>query len=184
MAKRSPFLTAAAIAVMALPAAIVGAAAPVTAPLHGGAVSTTKAHAFETLITPQGVRVFLYTDELAPAMVEKATGTAKLALPGGRTLEVPLKARQPAAGEPTSYFCPMHAEVVRDAPGKCELCGGMTLFVQDHLFGAVDLADVDVAAVSALIRVTGLRGGEKEATFAPAFSKPEVKAGPEQAGDR
>ena len=184
MARRTSFLAAAAVAVMALPAAIVGAAAPVTAPLHGGVVSTTKAHAFETLITAQGVRVFLYTDELAPAMVEKAAGTATLALPGGRTLELPLKARQPAAGEPTSYFCPMHAEVVRDAPGKCELCGGMTLFVQDHLFGAADLAGVDPAAVSALIRVTGLRGGEKEASFAPAFSQPEEKAGPARAGGR
>ena len=70
----------------------------------------------------------------------------------------------------------MHAQVVQDTPGQCKLCGGMTLFVQDHLFGAVDLAGVDPAKVTAMIRVTGLGGGEKEATFAPAFSTPEQKA--------
>ena len=180
MSKRLPI---AAAALVSLIAAAGGAATATIAPLHGGAVTATKAHAFETLITPQGVRVFLYTDELAPAMAEKATGTAKLALPDGRTLEVPLKTRQPAAGEPTSYFCPMHAEVVRDAPGKCEPCGGMVLFVQDHLFGAADLGDVDLAGVSALIRVSGLRGVEKEATFTPAFPTPDGKAAAVRTGE-
>jgi len=150
---------------------------PTKAPLHGGVVTTTEAHAFETLLTPQGVRVFFYTDELAPAYVEKATGTAKLKLPDGRTLDLVLKTREPAAGEPTSYFCPMHPPVVRMAPGKCELCGGMVLYVQDHLFGAADLSGVDLGKVSAMIRVIGMRGGEKEATFAPAFSTPDKKAG-------
>jgi hypothetical protein len=180
MFKRLPIAAAALASLIAVAAA---AAPATTAPLHGGAVTATKAHAFETLVTPQGVRVFLYTDELAPAMVEKATGTAKLALPDGRTLEVPLKAHQPAAGEPISYFCPMHAEVVRDAPGKCELCGGMVLFVQDHLFGAADLGGVDLAGVSALIRVSGLRGVEKEATFTPAFPTPDGKAAAVRAGE-
>ncbi len=163
--------------VVSLAAAAAFAATPTTAPLHGGVVTTTEAHAFETLLTPQGVRVFLYTDELAPAYVEKATGTAKLKLPDGRILDLALKAREPAAGEPTSYFCPMHPAVVRFAPGKCELCGGMVLYVQDHLFGAADLTGVDLSKVSAMIRVTGMRGGEKEATFAPAFSTPDKKAG-------
>ncbi len=182
MFQRLPIVAVAAVAILPLLAVAAGAGSATVAPLHGGAVTATKAHAFETLITPQGVRVFLYTDESAPAMVEKATGTAKLALPDGRTLDVPLKTRQPAGGEPTAYFCPMHAEVVRDAPGKCELCGGMVLFVQDHLFGAADLGAVDPAAVTALIRVSGLRGAEKEATFTPAFSTPDEKAGAVQAG--
>jgi hypothetical protein len=171
-------------AALAVVAAAAMAASPVTAPLHGGGVTTTKSHAFETLITPQGVRVFRYTDELAPAMIEKSAGTAKLKLPDGRTLDVILKAHTPVAGDPTSYFCPMHSSVVREAPGKCELCGGMTLFVQDHLFGAADLAGVDLAKVSAMIRVTGLSGSEKEATFAPAFSTPEKKAGVAPTGSK
>ena len=103
---------------VAMPVAGAAAAMPTTAPLFGGVVTTTKAHAFETLLTPQGVRVFLYTDELAPANVEKATGTAKLKLPDGRTLDLVLTAREPAAGEPTSYFCPMHPSVVRDGAGQ------------------------------------------------------------------
>lgn len=157
---------------------------PTTAPLFGGVVTQTEAHAFETLLTPQGVRVFLYTDELAPAYVEKATGTVKLKLPDGRTLDLALKAREPAAGEPTSYFCPMHPAVVREAPGKCELCGGMVLYVQDHLFAAADLSGVELGKVSAMIRVTGMRGGEKEATFAPAFSTPDKKAGAGTTGSK
>jgi hypothetical protein len=177
---RSLILTAA----LTMFAAVATADSPVTAPLHGGVVTTTKAHAFETLITPQGVRVFLYTDELAPAMIEKATGTAKVKLPDGRTLDVTLAAHEPVAGEPTVYFCPMHASVVRDAPGTCELCGGMTLYRQDNLFGAVDLAGVDLTKVSATIRVTGLRGSEKEATFSPAFSTPDEKAGAAKTGSK
>jgi hypothetical protein len=165
----------AALAVMAT--AVVAADTPVTAPLHGGVVTEAAGHAFETVLTRDAIRVFLYTDELAPAMVEKAAGTAKLRLSDGRVVDVALTKREPAAGEPTSYFCPMHPQVVREHPGKCELCGGMTLFVQDHLYGAVDLAGVDLARVGASIRVTGLRGAQKEATFLPAFKTPDAKAG-------
>jgi hypothetical protein len=59
----------------------------------------------------------------------------------------------------------------------------MTLFVQDHLFGAADLGGVDPSKVSAMIRVTGLRGGDKEATFSPVFSTPDKKAGAATTGN-
>lgn len=157
---------------------------PTKAPLFGGALTKTRNHAFETVLSPQGVRVFIYTDDLAPTNVEKAGGTAKLRFPDGRVLDVALKRREPAAGEPVSYFCPMHPSVVRGEPGKCELCGGMVLYVQDHLFGAADLKGVDPAQVSAMIRVSGLGGAEKEATFAPAFSTPDKKAGTTNPGSK
>src|SRR5438067_5661827 len=35
-------------------------------------------------------------------------------------------AQKPSAIPPTSYSCPMHAEVVEDKPGACPICG-MTL---------------------------------------------------------
>lgn len=155
---------------------------PTTAPLHGGVVARTGTDVFETLITPQGVRVFVYTDELGPANVGKAIGTARLKLPDGRTLDLSLTRREPAGEEPKSYFCPMHPQVVRREPGKCELCGGMILYVQDHLFGPADLAGIDPGGIAATIRVTGLGGGVAVATFMPAFSTPEKKVGGGTAG--
>lgn len=149
----------------------------ITAPLHGGSVVATPSQAFETVLAPDGILVFLHTDGLAPAMVEHAAGTAQLALPDGRTLEVELAVREPADGRPTTYFCPMHTEVVQDGPGRCEPCGGMILYAQDHLFGPADLAGVDLAGVQAMIRITGLRGAQKSATFSPAFPTPAGKAG-------
>lgn len=158
--------------------------AATTAPLYGGAVSTTQAHVFETVVSPDGIRVYLYTDELAPAMVEKATGTAMLKLPGGKSMELKLVAQKPADEKRGVFFCPMHPEVVQDQPGKCEPCRGMILYHQDALFGKADLAGVKPEELSAMIRIKGLRGREKEATFAPAFRTPERKAANEKSGEK
>jgi len=173
---RSSSLLVTAAGSLALTAAAVAGPAT-TAPLHGGVVTATRTHVFETVLAADGVHIYLFTDEKAPAMVERATGTAHLSLPDGRTVEVALTARKPAEGAAAVYFCPMHTEVVQDHPGECNLCGGMTLFTQDDLFGPADLAGVDLAKVQAMIRITGLRGPEKDATFSPAFSTPAEKAG-------
>jgi hypothetical protein len=149
---------------------------------HGGTMSMTKGHVFETVMAPHGLRVYLYTDEQAPAMVEKATGSATLSLPGDKTVTVKLTPEVPGDKEPATYFCPMHASVVRDKPGECELCGGMKLFKQDRLYGQVDLSKVKLDEVKATIRVTGMRGAEKEATFTPAFRTPDRKAEGTQSG--
>lgn len=148
-----------------------------TAPLHGGVVTETDSHVFETLIDRGGVHVWFHTDERAPAMVGRAGGTATLKLPDGQVREVALVLRTPAAGAPGVFFCPMHPEVVRKEPGQCEPCGGMILFHQDELFGAVDLAGVDPREVTAQVRLTGLKGRQKEASFSPAFPGPDGKAG-------
>jgi hypothetical protein len=150
---------------------------------HGGIMSMTKGHAFETVVAPHGIRVYLYTDEHAPAMTEKATGVATLSLPGDKTVTVKLTPEVPGDKEPATYFCPMHAEVVRDKPGECELCGGMKLFKQDRLYGQFDFSQVKLDDVKATIRVTGMRGAEKEATFTPAFRTPDRKAEGTQSGN-
>jgi hypothetical protein len=150
---------------------------------HGGIVSMTKGHAFETVVAPHGIRVYLYTDEHAPAMVEKATGLATLTLPGDKTAAVKLAPEIPGDKEPATYFCPMHAEVVRDKPGECELCGGMKLFKQDRLYGPFDFSKMKLDEVKATIHVTGMRGAEKEATFTPAFRTPDRKAEGTQSGN-
>jgi len=157
------------------------AGAPV-APMHGGVLSKTKQHTFETVMSADGIRIYLYTAEGAPAMVEDAKGTARFKLTGGRTVEAKLAAERPAEGEAIIYFCPMHPEVVQNSPGKCEPCHGMILYKQDRLFGKADLSGVAPENVSAMVRLTGLAGKEKEATFSPAFRKPERKAASSQSG--
>lgn len=174
--------TLAAIATVAPFASVQAEEAAVTAPLHGGTVSTTQTRAFETVVKPDGIRVYLFTDELAPAMVEKATGTAMLKLPGGKSIEVKLTAQKAADEKTGVFFCPMHPEVVQGQPGKCDPCQGMILYHQDHLFGPANLAGIKPEEIAATIRVTGLRGREKEATFAPAFRTPERKAGNGESG--
>ena len=81
-----------------------------------------------------------------------------------------------AADDPGIFFCPMHAEVVQTTPGKCEPCGGMILYHQDELFGAFDLSKVELSKVTAQVRLTGLKGRQKEATFSPVFPRPDGKA--------
>ena len=157
-------------------------AASLVAPLHGGTVAESNGHVFESLLAADGLHVWLFTDESAPAMAGSAAGTASLKLPDGKVREVTLARRDaPVAGQGV-FFCPMHAEVVRTAPGQCEPCGGMKLFHQDELFGASDLKGIDLAAVAAQVRVTGLKGKQKEASFSPAFPQPDGKAAPHAQG--
>jgi hypothetical protein len=167
-----------------LPALAVGAtpAATLPPPQHGGTVTEAAAHVFESLVASDGLHVWLYTDESAPAMVGRAGGTATLKLPDGATREVTLVVRAPQPDAPGVYFCPMHAEVVQKTPGKCEPCGGMVLFQQDELFGASDLKGFDPAKVAAQVHLTGLKGQPKEATFSPAFPRPAGKAAKDAKG--
>ena len=168
------------LAVLTLPPAV--RADVVTAPLHGGTLTETEGHVFETLIDRDGVHVWFHTDEKAPAMIGRAGGTASLRLPDGQVREVALTLRAPAEGSPGIFFCPMHPEVVQSSPGRCDPCGGMILFHQDELFGTVDLSGVDPGAVTAQVRLTGLKGRQKEASFSPAFPAPDGKAGRDGAG--
>jgi Cu(I)/Ag(I) efflux system membrane fusion protein len=101
--------------------------------------ATASAYAGETF---EGTVVFV------DPFLDKATRTADLradlANPQGRlkpgmylaaTIRVPLadvepfkSQTRPAGGAAkVVYWCPMHPEVVQDAPGKCPKCGGMEL---------------------------------------------------------
>lgn len=173
-----------ALLVAALSAAVISARAaePLVAPLHGGALTETESHVFETLVDREGLHVWFHTDEKAPAMVGRAGGTATVRLPGGAVREVTLALRAPAGGAPGVFFCPMHAEVVQRSPGKCDPCGGMVLFHQDELFAALDLGGADPREVTAQVRLTGLKGRQKEASFSPAFPAPDGKAGRNDTG--
>lgn len=174
-----PAVLAAALSAAAITAV---AAEPLVAPLHGGVLVESDAHVFETLVDREGLHVWLHTDEKAPAMVGRTAGTATVKLPNGDVREVTLAPRTPAGDAGGVFFCPMHAEVVQTEPGKCAPCGGMVLFHQDELFGAIDLKGADPREVTAQVRLTGLKGRQKEASFSPAFPAPDGKAGQASAG--
>ena len=137
--------------------------------LHGGVSTATKAHYFETVFAPDGIRVYRYSSTYGPQMVEKAIGTASVRF-ADRREDVELHSVAPAEGEAAVYFCPMHSNVVRSEPGVCEQCGGMKLFRQDYLFGKVDLStDSQMNSLVAVkVRISKLGNPdepEHEATF-------------------
>jgi hypothetical protein len=144
--------------------------------LHGGALVSTPAGNFETVFAADGIRIYLYTSEKTPAMVEGQTGSVVLKIAGGANEEVRLTAEAPAEKEPGVYFCPMHSQVVQMTPGQCKLCGGMTLYEQNRLFGKADLSKVKPGAVTAEIKIRGLQGKLKEASFSATNAPAEAPA--------
>ncbi len=137
--------------------------------MHGGQVSMTKEHHFETVFLPNGVTVYAYSKQEAPAMIEEAKGSAKVSYRDGTSKTVALVAGVPAEKEPAVYFCPMHEQVVQSEPGKCKLCGGMKLFKQDRLIGALDLSKARPGDLEMTIQISGLAGAEPEVTFTEKF---------------
>jgi hypothetical protein len=152
---------------------------------HGGDVSMTKVHHFETVFAPDGIRIYLYTEEQAPELLDTAKGTATLMFKDGTSKEIPLSVGDPAPGEKTVYFCPMHSDVVQMEPGICTKCGKMELYVQNRLFGAYDLSKVAPGTMKAFIKVKGLGGDEPEVSFASAYKAPSEGSEPKKgAGDK
>jgi len=133
--------------------------------LHGGKLIETAAGNFETVLSADGIRVYFYTAEKAPAMVEGQTGSVVLKVAGGASHEVPLIPEAPGEKESIVHFCPMHPEVVQMTPGECDLCGGMILYEQNRLFGKADLSQAKPGAVTAEIKIRGLPGKMKEVRF-------------------
>lgn len=152
--------------------------------LHGGQVSMTKQHHFETVFAPDGISIYIYTDIQAPATAEGTNGAVTLIFKDGKKKAVPLRPEPPVVGK-TVYYCPMHSEVVQMEPGSCSLCGGMKLFTQDRLLAKVDLSKVEPGTLTAAFSVGGLGGSEPQASFTvhngkpaapPAEAKPEGRA--------
>jgi hypothetical protein len=141
--------------------------------LHGGSVSMTEKHHFETLFAADGIRIYMYSGEQGPMMITKAiSGSVKFVHVDGTSEEVPLVADVPKNGEKAVYFCPMHSNVVQTSPGICPLCGGMKLFTQNRLYGKADLSKAEAGSLKAVVHLTGLRGPEKEATFTETNTPP------------
>lgn len=143
---------------------------------HGGQVTATKAYHFETVSTKTGFQVYLYNADQAPLMVEAARGTAVLKYKNGTTKELTLVSEKPGKDEPTVYFCPMHPPVVQMEPGKCDLCGGMVLYIQNRLAAKVDLTKAEPGSLEAVFTIKGLSKEEPSATFTQAYAPVVQKA--------
>ena len=139
--------------------------------LHGGQVSTSRLHCFETLFDPRGIRVFLYSADFNPMPVGQARGTVRFEFRDGSTTEVPLLPQKPREGEAAVYYCSMHPEVVQREPGTCPKCS-MNLITQYSLAGAADLAKGRHGGMKAVISVRGLPGDEPAATFTESATGP------------
>jgi hypothetical protein len=153
-----------------------GSATPLQAPLHGGVLSLAGENWFETVFAAEGLQVYLYTKEGAPAMVEGATGKAVVKSASGKPVEVPLAMEIPSGKEQTVYFCPMHPEVVQMRPGVCEKCGGMKLYTQNRLTGRVDLSRAKPGSVTADVALQGVSGKQEDVRFSVSdvVAKPRV----------
>jgi len=137
--------------------------------LHGGQVTRTPNHHFETTFDPDGIRIFTYSADQAPQMTDKAKGVVTLKFKDAPAREIALVVQQPQKGERTVYFCPMHADVVQMEPGICEKCGGMKLYAQDYLFAKADLAKVAPGTLETVVSIEGLKVPESKVTFTQAF---------------
>ncbi len=149
---------------------------PTVVPLgpHDGVVTKMKAHAFETVLSPDGVSVYLYDPEMAPMMMQRVKAVASVIIKGAPPTEIPLALDFPKDGERILYFCPMHPAVAQMKPGKCEACGGMELIPQDRIRGALDLSRA-AGAVTAAVTIHGLKGSESDVAFTIVWPVPAKK---------
>lgn len=132
--------------------------------LHGGQVTMTQAHHFETLFAPDGVRVYMYSTEQNPLPMGKVSGTVTIKDSSGKAQEVKLVPNIPKEGEPVVYYCTMYDSPPQMTPGKCPKCG-MTLVPQGGLFAAADLSKAKPGTIKTVVHITGLVGKEPEVTF-------------------
>jgi hypothetical protein len=132
--------------------------------LHGGNVAMTKAHHVETVFAPDGIRIYMYSDEQNPLPMDKVSGTVTMKDKAGTAREVKLVANVPKKGEQVVYYCTMYDSAPQMTPGKCPVCG-MNLVPQSGLFAAADLSKAAPGSVKAIVKLTGMDGDEKNVTF-------------------
>jgi Cu(I)/Ag(I) efflux system membrane fusion protein len=93
------------------------------------------------------------------AEVSNPDGLLRPGVSVAASLRVPVSAIERFRAQPRSmtaaaprvvYTCPMHPDVVQDAPGKCEKCGGMDL-VRKEIPAAADASDVLAVPESAVV---------------------------------
>lgn len=137
--------------------------------LHGGTVTVEAGRHFETLFSPDGIRVYAYEANQVPTMLGGiAEGTAKITYTNGKQQIVPLKRTEPGENETIVYFCPGHPQATQTEPGICKACGTMQLLEQVHLYGDVDLSAGSVKGLEAVIEVSGLRGTDAPVRYSVA----------------
>jgi hypothetical protein len=136
--------------------------------LHGGAVTMTELHHFETVFGPGEVRIYMYSETQTPMSLADAKATATMKTRDGREQAIPLRIDKTEIPGDAVYYCPMHPEVTKADPDKCPKCG-MTLVPQDMLVGEVDLTGVSAGGAKLVVRIEGLKGKESSITFTESY---------------
>lgn len=136
--------------------------------LHGGQVTMTKAHHFETVFGEDGIRVYRYSGAQKPELIGGAKGEMTLKFKDGSSRKVPLVAQATDAQAGDVFFCTMHPDQIKREPGPCPVCG-MKLVAQGHLLASVDLRKVEPGAMKAAIAISGLGGDEPEVAFTETY---------------
>lgn len=131
--------------------------------LHGGQVSMTTAHHVETVASPDGIRVYLYSMDQQPLPADDVAGTVTLKAKSGKSQELKLTPFTPKEDEPAVYYCTMHDSPATTKPGNCAVCG-MKLVPQSGLVASADLKGLEPGKAEAIVHLTGLGGDEKELT--------------------
>jgi hypothetical protein len=147
------------------------------AALHGGQVTMTKAHHFETVFAPDGVRIYMYSAKLDPVPMDGILGTVTFKDKSGSAREVKLIPDAPQEGVEDVYYCTMYDSPPTHAPGRCSGCG-MNLVRQNGLFAAADLSKAQPNALEATVHLTRIGGAEKEATFTSTYTGASEEAAP------
>ena len=149
----------------------VSSPSPTPGALHGGIVFKTEDHLFETVYDPKDIRVYAYTLAKEPIVLGDVRGTVRVEFKHGMAKVVDMLLGDPDTGEPATYFCPMHPEVVQDKPGECSKCG-LTLKLQNRLLARADFSKVEPDSMRMTFRISGLDGKEPEATYTDIYMPP------------
>jgi hypothetical protein len=131
---------------------------------HGGQLARVFRHGFETVITPAGIRVYVYEAGGVARPARGLRGRATLHLADGGERTIALRAGATPAGETPVYYCPRHGAVFLPAPGPCARCGA-PLAAQDGLIGALALTAAQVADLKVHVRIEGLPDPPRAAAF-------------------
>jgi len=141
---------------------------PAACSLHGGQVTMTRAHWFETVFTPQGLELYFYDEEQIPSFVYWAKGTVEFTFAQGEPRTVEFEKVDPEEGD-VVWFCPMHAQSTQREPGICKACGGMKLLAQDRLIARTDLSGVKPGTMKATMKLERMRRPELRTVFTEQF---------------
>lgn len=137
--------------------------------LHHGQVTEAAGHHFETVMSPDGIRLYLYAANGIPMKASGLKGKAVVTPAGGESQTIELAPAEPKKDDTTAYFCPGHAQATQMKPGICTACGTMELIPQNYLEGKADFSSFGKGA-KVQVLVENLKGSDGPVAFNQEFA--------------